>query len=59
MKRVEKELNKISSNSKRNLRAHFCCALTLCYPTGKNISFEGKVLWLLTISCKRIKWFWL
>ena len=43
MKKIEKELNKISSNSKEMLRAHFCCALTLCYPTGKIISFQGKI----------------
>ena len=57
MKRVEKELNKISSNSKRNLRAHFCCALTLCYPAGKNISFEGKVFGYLQFPARGLNGF--
>ena len=43
MKKVEKELDKISTNSKRKRRANFCCALTLCYPNEKIISFQGKV----------------
>jgi len=57
MKRVEKELNKISSNSKRNRRAHFCCALTLCYPAGKTISFEGKVFGHLQFPARGLNGF--
>ena len=32
MKKIEEKLQVISSTSKRNSRAHFCCALTLSYP---------------------------
>ena len=41
--KIEKELLKVSAISKRSRRAHFCCALSLVYPTGRIISFEGKV----------------
>ena len=44
MKKIEEKLQAISSTSKRNSRAHFCCALTLSYPSGRIISFQGKVL---------------
>jgi len=57
MKRVEKELNKIPSNSKRIRRAHFCCALTLCYPAGKTISFEGKVFGHLQFPARGLNGF--
>ena len=43
MKKIEEKLQVISSTSKRNSRAHFCCALTLSYPSGRIISFQGKV----------------
>ena len=43
IKKIEKELDKISSKSKEKCRAHFCCALSLCFSTGKIISFQGKV----------------
>ena len=43
MKKIEEKLQEISSTSKRNSRAHFCCALTLSYPSGRTISFQGKV----------------
>lgn len=43
MKKIEEKLQAISSTSKRNSRAHFCCALTLSYPSGRTISFQGKV----------------
>ena len=52
MKKIEKELNKISSNSKEIRRAHFCCALTLCYPTGKIISFQGKIFGYLQFPAR-------
>ena len=57
IKRVEKELNKIASNSKRKRRAHFCCALTLCFPTGKTISFEGKVFGHLQFPARGLNGF--
>jgi len=41
--KIEKELLKVSATSKRSRRAHFCCALSLAYPTGRILSFEGKV----------------
>ena len=43
MKKIEEQLQAKSSTSKRNSRAHFCCALTLSYPSGRIISFQGKV----------------
>jgi len=43
IKKIEEKLQVISSTSKRNSRAHFCCALTLSYPSGRIISFQGKV----------------
>jgi len=43
MKKIERELEELSLTSKRNRRAHFCCALTLFYPSRKIISFQGKV----------------
>ena len=52
MKKIEKELDKISSNSKEKRRAHFCCALTLCFPSGKFISFQGKVFGYLQFPPK-------
>jgi len=52
MKKIEKELDKISSNSKEKRRAHFCCALTLCFPSGKVISFQGKVFGYLQFPPK-------
>ena len=43
IKKIEKELEELSLTSKRKRRAHFCCALTLFYPSRKIISFQGKV----------------
>ena len=43
MQKIEEKLKAISSTSKRNRRAHFCCALTLSYPSGRIFSFQGKV----------------
>ena len=43
MKKIERELEELSLTSKTNRRAHFCCALTLFYPSKKIISFQGKV----------------
>ena len=43
IQKIEEKLKAISSTSKRNRRAHFCCALTLSYPSGRIISFQGKV----------------
>jgi len=52
IRKIEKELEKILSNSKEKRRAHFCCALTLCFPTGKIISFQGKVFGYLQFPPK-------
>jgi XTP/dITP diphosphohydrolase len=43
IQKIEEKLKAISSTSKRNRRAHFCCALTLSYPSGRIFSFQGKV----------------
>ena len=57
MRTIEKQLAKISLNYKKNYRAHFCCALTLCYPAGKIISFQGKVFGYLQFPPKGLNGF--
>jgi len=57
IKKIEKQLSKIPSNSKERYRAHFCCALTLCYPTGKIISFQGKIFGYLQFPPKGLNGF--
>ena len=41
--KIEKKINSISASNKKDLRAFFCCALTLALPDGRIKSFEGKV----------------
>ena len=57
MSKIEKELNKIKSKSKKKHRAHFCCALSLCFPTGKIISFQGRVYGYLQFPPKGLNGF--
>jgi len=57
MRKIEKHIVKISLNSKEKYRAHFCCALTLCYPTGKIISFQGKIFGYLQFPPKGLNGF--
>ncbi len=57
IEKIEDELDKVSINSKSNLRAHFCCALALSYPNKKVIAFQGKVFGYLQFPPKGLNGF--
>ena len=53
IKKIENKLKKLSLNYKlKKFRAHFCCALALYLPSGKTISFQGKVYGYLQFPAK-------
>ena len=57
IKKIEKKLIKITSHSNVKYRSHFCCALALSFPTGKTISFQGKVYGQLQFPAKGLNGF--
>ena len=53
IQKIENKLKNLSLNFKiKKFRAHFCCALALCFPNGKIISFQGKVYGYLQFPAK-------
>jgi XTP/dITP diphosphohydrolase len=60
MDKVEKELNKkniktrgqLTEEQRAKLECNFTCLLSLCYPDGKTLNFEGKVHGHLTFPIR-------